>query len=255
MNTNINQAVIETARLPLVLALPKGRVMAEALPLLQKMLDKLDLSLPADLLTAHRRDLITELPLSTASAMGSDFLSLKLVEVKNWDVISFVASGAADAGIVGRDIWEEKLAASQQGQDKTVDNLYAPLDLKIGHCRLSVAGLPDRASRNDPSATATIGRKKTIASKYPHLTQIHYQQQGQAVTIVPLSGSLELAPRLGMADDIVDLVATGQTLRDNGLVERATIMPITSLLIINRVALKTNPRGLQDLIARLAAVV
>ncbi len=217
-----------------VFALPKGRVMVEAVPLLKKI----GLPLPEDFLSNDRRRLITEIPLDgnlgeDMAALAKDFSVLKLVEVKNWDVFSFVASAAASAGIMGRDIWEEKL----QGGDSNLDNIYVPIDLKIGKCRLSTA----RPRTATTARSVEQGAKKIVASKYPNISRQYYLKQNQAIDVIALSGSLELAPALGLADEIIDLVATGQTLKDNQLVEENKIMDVSSLLMFNRVAYKTYP--------------
>ncbi|MGI9461017.1 MAG: ATP phosphoribosyltransferase [Alphaproteobacteria bacterium] len=211
---------------PFVFALPKGRVMGEAVSLLKKI----GIDLPDDFLSNERRRLITELPFPSALLnMKKDFSCLQLVEIKNWDVFSFVASSSAVAGILGRDIWEEKL----QSNDVALDNIYVPLDLKIGQCRLATARL-----KNAPPAS---GDKKIVASKYPNLSRYYYQTKNQAIDVVALSGSLELAPAMGLCDEMIDLVATGRTLADNGLCEGETILDVSSLLVVNRVSYKTYP--------------
>jgi ATP phosphoribosyltransferase len=114
-------------------------------------------------------------------------------------------------------------------------DLYAPVDLDIGHCRLSVA---------EPAGSGADGAAShlRVASKYPSLTRRHYERQGIQAEVVKLNGAMELAPGLGLASRIVDLVSTGRTLKDNGLVETATILQISARLIVNRAALKTDER-------------
>jgi ATP phosphoribosyltransferase len=128
-------------------------------------------------------------------------------------------------------------------------DLYAPVDLDIGHCRLSVA---EPVERNPDDATASHLR---VASKYPNLTRQHFERLGIQAEVVKLNGAMELAPGLGLASRIVDLVSTGKTLKDNGLVETSQIMTISARLIVNRAALKTDPRvgALVDRFRALAA--
>jgi ATP phosphoribosyltransferase len=142
-------------------------------------------------------------------------------------VATFVAHGAAQAGLVGSDVLEEFAFA----------DLYAPVDLAIGHCRLSVAQ-PVATEQNQRFASSHL----RVASKYPNLTRKHFERQGIQAEVVKLNGAMELAPVLGLAGRIVDLVSTGRTLKENGLEESEVIMQISSRLIVNRAALKTDPR-------------
>jgi ATP phosphoribosyltransferase len=145
--------------------------------------------------------------------------------VRAFDVATFVAFGAAQAGIVGSDVIEEF----------DFSELYAPVDLGIGHCRLSLAA-PGGAK---PSLSASHIR---VATKYPSITKRWFEKQGVQAECIKLNGAMELAPGLGLAGQIVDLVSTGRTLADNGLAETATIMQVSARLIVNRAALKTDPR-------------
>jgi len=149
-----------------------------------------------------------------------------------------VAHGAAQAGIVGSDVVEEF----------AYPDLYAPVDLDIGHCRLSVA---EPHSNGTPAAHSSHLR---VASKYPNLTRKHFEAQGVQAEVVKLNGAMELAPGLGLASRIVDLVSSGQTLKDNGLAETATILQISARLIVNRAALKTDER-VAALVERFRALV
>jgi len=146
--------------------------------------------------------------------------------VRAFDVATFVAHGAAQVGIVGSDVIEEFDYA----------DLYAPVDLGIGLCRLSVARM---ASDTDEGSAASHLR---VATKYPSLTRRHFEAAGVQAECVKLNGAMELAPSLGLARQIVDLVSTGTTLRENGLVETAVILEISARLIVNRTALKTDRR-------------
>lgn len=151
---------------------------------------------------------------------------LRLIRVRAFDVATFVAHGAAQAGIVGSDVIEEFDYAE----------LYAPVDLAIGRCHLAVA---EPAGADSAQSGASHLR---VATKYPNLTRRHFERRGIQAECVKLNGAMEIAPALGLAGRIVDLVSTGQTLKDNGLVETARILDITARLIVNRAALKTDPR-------------
>jgi ATP phosphoribosyltransferase len=155
-------------------------------------------------------------------SVGAD---MRVIRVRAFDVATFVAFGAAQAGIVGSDVIEEF----------DFSELYAPVDLDIGHCRLSLA-VPNAAK---PAGKASHIR---VATKYPHITQRWFERLGVQAECIKLNGAMELAPGLGLAGQIVDLVSTGRTLKDNGLVETATIMEVSARLIVNRAALKTDPR-------------
>lgn len=151
---------------------------------------------------------------------------MRIIRVRAFDVATFVAHGAAQVGIVGSDVIEEFDYA----------DLYAPVDLDIGHCRLSVARLAD----DDFSASGASHLR--VATKYPNLTRRHFEERGVQAECVKLNGAMELAPSLGLARQIVDLVSTGTTLKQNGLVETSKIIDITARLIVNRAALKTDAR-------------
>lgn len=195
---------------PLTFAVPKGRLLDEALPLMSRA----GVVPEAEFHDRNSRAL-------SFACEGSD---TRLIRVRAFDVATFVAHGAAQVGIVGSDVVEEF----------AYSDLYAPVDLDIGHCRLSVAE-PVGAQN---AATSHL----RVASKYPSLTRRHYERQGIQAEVVKLNGAMELAPGLGLASRIVDLVSTGRTLKDNGLVETATILQISARLIVNRAALKTDER-------------
>ncbi len=197
---------------PLTFAVPKGRILDEALPLMERAG-----VVPED--TFHDKK---SRALSFA-CRGSD---MRIIRVRAFDVATFVAHGAAQAGIVGSDVVEEF----------AYPDLYAPVDLAIGHCRLSVA---EPVGNGEAVAHASHLR---VASKYPNLTRRHFERQGIQAEVVKLNGAMELAPGLGLASRIVDLVSTGRTLKDNGLVETSTILAVSARLIVNRAALKTDER-------------
>lgn len=196
---------------PLTFAVPKGRILDEALPLMA------------------RAGVVPEAAFhdkaNRALTFATEAGDLRIIRVRAFDVATFVAHGAAQAGIVGSDVIEEF----------DYPDLYAPVDLGIGRCRLSVAG---------PAGEERSGRLShlRVATKYPALTRRYFEQQGIQAECVKLNGAMEIAPALGLARTIVDLVSSGQTLKDNGLAEQAVILDVSARLIVNRTALKTDPR-------------
>lgn len=196
----------------LTFAVPKGRILDEALPLMARagvvpeagFHDKADRRL----------------------AFGCEDQDFRVIRVRAFDVATFVAHGAAQAGIVGSDVIEEF----------DYSDLYAPVDLGIGKCRLSVAEPAGGAASIDGASHVRV------ATKYPGLTRRHFEAHGIQAECVKLNGAMEIAPALGLAGRIVDLVESGRTLVENGLVETATIMEVSARLIVNRAALKTDPR-------------
>ena len=195
----------------LTFAVPKGRILDEALPLMARAGVVPD----ADFHDKKSRAL-------SFAVEGSD---MRIIRVRAFDVATFVAHGAAQVGIVGSDVVEEF----------AYSDLYAPVDLDIGHCRLSVAEPAGARGENGASHAR-------VASKYPNLTRRHFERMGVQAEVVKLNGAMELAPNLGLASRIVDLVSTGRTLKENGLVETSTILEISARLIVNRAALKTDER-------------
>ncbi|BDI60635.1 ATP phosphoribosyltransferase [Qipengyuania nanhaisediminis] len=206
----------------LTFAVPKGRILDEALPVMARAG-----VVPED--GFHDK---ANRSLSFATTRGD----MRLIRVRAFDVATFVAHGAAQIGIVGSDVIEEFDYA----------DLYAPVDLDIGHCRLSVARLADDTDAHEHASHLRV------ATKYPSLTRRHFEAQGIQAECVKLNGAMELAPSLGLARQIVDLVSTGTTLKQNGLVETQRIVDITARLIVNRAALKTDPR-VADLVAAFRA--
>ncbi len=196
---------------PLTLALPKGRILKEALPLLAR----LGIVPEPDFADDDSRKLMFE----------TSRPDIRVIRVRSFDAATFVAHGAAQIGIAGNDVLME-FAFSE---------LYAPVDLGIGHCRLSVA---QPASLADDLASLSHVR---VATKYPGITRRHFAAAGIQAEVIKLNGAMELAPLTGLADRIVDLVSTGRTLAENGLVEVEVIAPVSSRLIVNRAAFKTHP--------------
>jgi ATP phosphoribosyltransferase len=156
--------------------------------------------------------------------------------VRSFDVATFVAFGAAQLGVAGSDVLMEF----------SYPEIYVPLDLNIGRCRLVVAAPKEDAQRDDPSRWSHV----RIATKYPEMTRRHFARRGVQAECIVLNGAMELAPSMGLARQIVDLVATGSTLRANGLVEIEHIADITSRFVVNRTALKTRAEEVNGWIER-----
>ena len=197
---------------PIIIAVTKGSILAEALPLLARV------GIEPEAAFADES--------SRALRFTTNQPGIELIRVRAFDVATFVAHGAAQLGIVGSDVLAE-FAYSE---------LYAPVDLGIGHCRLSVAEPAEMAETDDPRGWSHI----RIATKYPHVTKAHFAARGVQAECVKLNGAMELAPLLGLAPRIVDLVSSGRTLQENGLVEVEVIAQVTSRLVVNRAAFKTR---------------
>ena len=205
----------------LTLALPKGRLLDGALDLVRE--------LGVDGIDAESRKLI----------FSDEARGLRLLLLKPVDVPAYVTYGAADLGIVGKDILAEQ-----------APDVYEPLDLGFGFCRLVVAEPRELWERDDPSKWSWV----RVATKYPRMTEAYFSERGIQVEIVRLDGSIELAPLVGLADRIVDLVQSGETLRANGLVEVAEITRSTARLIVNRASMKTEYGAVTGLIHALRAL-
>jgi ATP phosphoribosyltransferase len=203
----------------LTIAMPKGRIFEEALDLWRKA----GLPAPPDL-DADSRKLIVSLP----DAGLAFFLA------KPMDVPTYVEYGVADLGVVGKDVLLE-----------VSRDVYELLDLKISPCRIAVAGMPGWKPPLHPR----------VATKYPRIAERYFKEQGQQVEVIHLNGSIELAPLIGLADRIVDIVSTGKTLRENGLVELEQITTVTSRLIANRASYRLKNDLIQSLCDRLTKVV
>lgn len=204
----------------LTFALPKGRIYDE----LQPIMEKVGIVPEKSFFDDHDR----------ALQFATNVRDLSIIRVRAFDVATFVAYGAAEIGVAGADVIEEFSYAG----------LYAPLDLNIGKCRLSVAEPANLAAADDPSRWTHI----TIATKYPALTGKHFAARGVQAECIKLSGAMELAPALGLSQRIVDLVSSGATLKANGLVEVEKILDVSSKLIVNRTAYKTRSAEITALI-------
>jgi ATP phosphoribosyltransferase len=206
----------------LVLALPRGRILEEVSPLLKRAGIAIE---PA-----------FDDPSSRQLRFKTNHAGLDVIRVRSFDVATFVAFGAAQLGVAGSDVLMEF----------SYPEIYVPLDLNIGRCRLVVAAPQEDAQRDDPSRWSHV----RIATKYPEMTRRHFAQRGVQAECIVLNGAMELAPRMGLARQIVDLVATGSTLRANGLVEIEHIADITSRFVVNRTALKTRAEEVNEWIER-----
>jgi ATP phosphoribosyltransferase len=215
---------------PLTVALPKGRLLEPAAELFRRQGWRCDLG------NGSRQLLVTEGNDSdTPGSTAGD--TIRFLLVKPADVPVYVEYGAADLGIVGQDaLWES-------GRD-----LYEPLQLDFGRCRLVLAGLPSQQGRNFRLATGL-----RVATKYPRLARAYFQQQGLSVEIIPLTGSIELAPLVSLADLVVDVVETGRTMRENGLVELEEILASQATVVVNRVAYRLRLAELRELLAAMSA--
>jgi ATP phosphoribosyltransferase len=203
----------------LIIALPKGRNLKPSVKLFAAV--GYDFS---EALTDTRKLIFT--------AAGNEAVSA--VVVRDQDAPTYVEAGAADIGIVGADVLAE------QGRD-----LYEPVDLGYGYCRMVVAEPAELSEDDDPEEWTSV----TVASKFPKVTEAHFADKGIELDIIKLYGSIELAPLVGLSARIVDLVSTGDTLRANGLVEVETIMEVTARLVVNRASLKTKHTTIAKIIA------
>lgn len=199
----------------LILAVPKGRILDELLPVLSQC--------------GIEPEAAFSDPKSRLLRFKTNIDNLDIIRVRAFDVATFTAFGAAHMGVVGSDVIDEF----------EYSELYAPVDLKIGGCRLSLAVPNDQVG----TPINNISHVR-VATKYPSLTRKHFARQGIQAECIKLNGAMEIAPSLGLADHIVDLVSTGSTLKANGLTETDKIVDISAHLVVNRSALKTRPTEL-----------
>jgi ATP phosphoribosyltransferase len=206
----------------LTVALPKGRLLEPAATLFRQ------LGWTCDLGNDSRQLLVTE-------EKGPEGEGLRFLLAKPTDVPVYVEYGAADLGIAGQDVLRES------GRD-----VYEPLLLSFGHCRLVLAGTPAQRSRDFRLATGL-----RVATKYPRLSQAYFRERGLSIEVIPLSGSIELAPLVGLADLLVDVVETGRTLRENGLVPLEEILACQAAVVVNRVSHRLQLPQIRSLLAAL----
>lgn len=203
----------------LTLALSKGRILDQTLPLL----------------AAAGIEPVDDPERSRKLILATSRPDLHLVIVRATDVPTYVQYGAADLGVAGKDVLLEHSG----------DGLYEPLDLGIARCRLMVAGFPDAVPR----------RRPRVATKYVNVARRHFAFQGRQAEVIKLYGSMELAPLAGLADYIVDVVDTGNTLRANGLAPLETIAEISARLIVNKASMKMKHVAVRALIAGFASAL
>ena len=205
----------------LILAVPKGRILEELVPLLEKA----NIFPEKSLFNSEDRKLL----------FNSNIKGLQLIRVRSFDAATFVAYGGADMGVVGLDVLMEF----------NYPEIYSPLDLKIGKCRLSLARLK-KEGKNFNKLSDPI----KIATKYPEISRDFFASKGLNVNCIKMNGAIELAPSLGLAENIVDLVSTGKTLNANGLVEVEKISDISSRLVVNRTAFKTRTNEVSEILSK-----
>ncbi|MFZ5703650.1 MAG: ATP phosphoribosyltransferase [Pseudomonadota bacterium] len=211
----------------IIIAVPKGRILKEVLPMFAQV------------------GIVPEPAFGDEDSRLLRFATnrpdIGLIRVRAFDVATFVAHGAAQLGIVGSDVLMEF----------DYSELYAPVDLDIGHCRISVAEPVAMAEGDDPREWSHV----RVATKYPNITRRHFEARGVQAECVKLNGAMEIAPVLGLSSRIVDLVSTGRTLKDNGLAEVEKIADISSRLIVNRAAFKTRAAEIGPLVEGFRAAV
>ena len=211
----------------IIIAIPRGRIIEE----LKKILMKTTFAPEAEMFDDKSRKL----------TFLSKNKNVNFIKVRAFDACTFVAFGAAQIGIAGEDVIKEF----------DYSEIYAPLELNIGHCRLSVAALKTLLKKEDPETWSNI----RVATKYPNISKEYFANKGIQVEAIKLNGSMELAPSLNMCRRIVDLVSTGATLKANGLKEIDEIMKIQSKLIINRSAFKTNNKIIQTIMDEIKSLI
>ncbi len=203
-------------------AVPRGRILDELLPVLTRAGIEPEKSFHDG--KERKLEFETNVP------------NLTILRVRSFDIATFVAFGAAQMGVAGSDVLMEF----------GFSEIYAPLDLGIGHCRMVVAEQEELRRHDNPLEWSHV----RVATKYPEITRRHFAARGVQAECVKLNGAMEIAPKLGLCRRIVDLVSTGTTLKANGLVEVEEIAKISSKLVVNRAALKTRSAELKKWIDR-----
>ena len=211
----------------ILIAVPRGRILEEC----KQILNKCSFAPDSDIFDESSRKL-------TFSSKNKD---INFIKVRAFDACTFVAFGAAQLGIAGEDVIQEF----------NYSEIYAPINLNIGHCRLSVAALSSLLKKEDPSSWSNI----RIATKYPNISEKFFANKGIQIETIKLNGSMELAPSLKMCRRIVDLVSTGKTLKENGLKEVEEIMKVQSKLITNRSSFKTDTDKINKIIQEIKNLV
>lgn len=218
---------MEDSKEKLIVAVPKGRILDE----LQPMMKVCGIE-PEDAFWDDNSRLLQ---------FKTNRDDLDIIRVRAFDVATFVAFGAAQIGVAGKDVLDEF----------SYSELYSPVDLGIGKCRLSVALTKEGAQKENSERRGHV----RVATKYPNLTRKYFESIGVQAECIKLNGAMEIAPKLGLAKRIVDLVSTGSTLKANGMVETEKIMEVSSRLIVNRTAVKTMPEIMNEWIERFRQAV
>ncbi|MBK7050602.1 MAG: ATP phosphoribosyltransferase [Rhodoferax sp.] len=217
----------------ITLALSKGRIFEETLPLLR----------------AAGIEVLEDPEKSRKLILATNQSDVRVLVVRATDVPTYVQYGGADLGITGKDTLLEHVA--EWGGNVSAAGLYQPLDLQIAKCRISVAVRADF----DYASAVRQGSRLKVATKYVAIARDFFATKGVHVDLIKLYGSMELAPLVGMADAIVDLVSTGNTLRANHLVEVEHIMDISSRLVVNQAALKLKQAPIRNIIDAFASAI
>ena len=218
---------VQTDKQKLILAVPKGRILDQLMPIFQQT----GLQPESAFFDAADRRL----------RFATNYEDVDVIRVRSFDVATFLAYGAAHLGVAGSDV----LAEFDHPE------IYAPVDLGIGHCRMVVACPAELAGRDDPRTWSHV----RVATKYPNLTKTYFAARGVQAECIKLNGAMELAPSMGLCRRIVDLVETGSTLIANGLVELETISAVSSRLAVNRSAWKQHPELIDQWINRFRTAV
>ncbi len=206
----------------IVIALPKGRILKQAVPILEKI----DIVPEKSFFDENDRKL----------KFKTNVPNVKLIIVRSFDVATFLIYGAAQLAIIGSDVLEEF----------NHSEIYSPIDLKIGLCRLVVATTKEILSKEDPLTWSYV----RVATKYPNLTREHFKKRGVHADCIKLNGAMELAPSMGLCRRIVDLSETGKTLKANGLIEIEEILKVSTRLAINRSSYKTNYENINKILKK-----
>ncbi len=226
------QAPHEAGEDRLIMALPVGRILGEVMPLLRRI--------------GIEPEPAFDDPGSRQLRFATSAPGLELIRVRNFDVATFVAFGAAQLGIAGNDVLMEF----------DYSEIYAPLDLNVGHCHIAVAAIADAQTREGEGRQDVTRRSHIrVATKYPEITRRHFAACGVQAECIKLNGAIELAPRLGLCRHIVDLVQTGATLKANGLMEIERIAEVSARLIVNRSAVKTRPQRIGAWVERFRGAI
>jgi ATP phosphoribosyltransferase len=204
----------------LVIALTKGRILDEVLPLFKQAN-----IIPAEDISKSRKLIFdTNLP------------NVKLMVIRGSDVPTYVEFGSADMGVVGKDLLLE------HGSEE----FYEPLDLKLAECRLMTA---------EPVEVREVSGRLKVATKFTNIAKRYFAEQGKQIELIKLNGALELAPSMGLADSIVDIVDTGKTLTANGLEPKELIAHVSSRVIVNKASMKIKNAIIRDVLAKLRVAV